>query len=130
MLDHVSLTVADLATAERFYDAIFDALSVLKVGSNHADLWIGYGERVDAHHPERSYFFVRQGPKPEDAPCRHWCVKAETRAAVDAFWRAGSENGGVDNGKPGIRAYHTSYYAAFLIDPERNRVEAVGHTDD
>ena len=54
MLDHVSLTVADLARAERFYDAIFAALEVPKVGSDHANAWIGYGERSDAEHPERS----------------------------------------------------------------------------
>ena len=130
MLDHVSLTVADLPRAERFYDAIFDALGVQKVGSDHADFWIGYGERADARHPQRSYFSVRQGLRPEDAPRRHWCFKAKTRAAVDAFWRAGLENGGVDNGQPGIRAYHAAYYAAFLIDPEGNRVEAVCHTED
>lgn len=127
MLDHVSLTVADLPTAERFYDAIFAALGVVKVGSDHGEFWIGYGERADAAHPGRSYFSVRQGPKPEDAPRRHWCFKAKSRAAVDAFWRAGLENGGTDNGKPGIREYHASYYAAFLIDPEGNRIEAVCH---
>ena len=45
MLDHVSITVTDLTRAERFYDAIFTALGVVKVGSDHADGWIGYGER-------------------------------------------------------------------------------------
>ena len=128
MLDHVSLTVSDLSAAERFYDAVFAALGVVKVGSDHDDAWIGYGERCDETHPDRSYFSVRKGPRPEDAPRRHWCFKARTRAEVDAFWRAGMENGGTDNGKPGIRNYHASYYAAFLIDPEGNRVETVCHT--
>ena len=82
MLDHVSLTVADLDRAERFYDAIFAALGVPKVGSDHANAWIGYGERSDAEHPERSYFSVRLGPRPDDAPRRHCCFKAASRAAV------------------------------------------------
>ena len=127
MLDHVSVTVSDLTRAELFYDAVFAALGVVKVGSDHAEAWIGYGERGDGDHPDRSYFSVRLGPKPEDAPRRHWCFKAPTRAAVDAFWRAGLASGGSDGGEPGIRDYHPSYYAAFLIDPEGNRIEAVCH---
>lgn len=127
MLDHVSVTVADLGKAERFYDAVFAALGIVKVGSDHADAWIGYGERCDAAHPERSYFSVRHGPRPDDAPRRHYCFKAASRAAVEAFWRAGLEHGGSDNGAPGLRDYHPSYYAAFLIDPDGNRIEAVCH---
>ncbi|MGO4126442.1 VOC family protein [Inquilinus sp. YAF38] len=126
MLDHVSITVSDLATAERFYDAVLAALGVTKVGSNRS--WIGYGERCDAVHPERSYLSILPGPRPEDAPRRHWCFKAPDRAAVDAFWRAGLAQGGRDNGAPGLRPeYHPSYYAAFLLDPDGNRIEAVCH---
>jgi len=128
MLDHVSITLADLSQAERFYDAVFSALGVSKVGSDHADAWIGYGERADADHPQRCYLSIRQGPKPDDAPRRHWCFKANSRSAVDAFWQAGLENGGIDNGRPGLRDYHPSYYAAFLLDPEGNRIEAVCHS--
>ncbi|WP_409029720.1 VOC family protein [Janthinobacterium sp. CG_23.3] len=127
MLDHVSVTVADLDRAERFYDAVFAALGVVKVGSDHAAAWIGYGERCDADHPQRSYFSVRHGPPPDDAPRRHYCFKAPSRAAVEAFWRAGLAHGGVDNGAPGLRDYHPSYYAAFLLDPDGNRIEAVCH---
>lgn len=127
MLDHVSITVADLPRAERFYDAVLSALGIEKVGSDHADFWIGYGARSDADHPDRSYLSVRQGPRPEDSPRRHWCFKAGSRSAVDAFWQAGLDNGGTDNGAPGVREYHPSYYAAFLFDPEGNRIEAVCH---
>lgn len=128
MLDHVSITVSDLAAAERFYDAVLAALGVVKVGSDHAEAWIGYGERSDAGHPERSYLSIRLGKRPEDSPRRHWCFKAPSRAAVDAFWRAGLAHGGRDNGAPGLRPeYHPSYYAAFLLDPDGNRIEAVCH---
>ena len=126
VLDHVSITVSDLNRAERFYDAVMAALDVLKVGSSPG--WIGYGERCDAAHPERTYLSIRLGSTTEPASGRHWCFKAASRQAVDAFWRAGLEAGGTDDGPPGIReAYHPAYYAAFLIDPDGNCVEAVCH---
>ena len=130
VLDHVSITVPDLAAAEVFYDAALAALGIAKVGSDHADAWIGYGLRCDARHPERTYFSIRLGPEPETSPRRHCCFKASDRSAVEAFWKAGLLNGGTDNGAPGLRAYHPSYYAAFLIDPAGNRVEAVCHHEN
>jgi catechol 2,3-dioxygenase-like lactoylglutathione lyase family enzyme len=126
MLDHVSITVSDLARAERFYDAILAALGVPKVGGSED--WLGCGERCDAVHPERSYLSVRSGRTPERAEGRHWCFKAPHRQAVDAFWQAGVMAGGSDDGAPGLRqAYHADYYAAFLRDPDGNRIEAVCH---
>jgi catechol 2,3-dioxygenase-like lactoylglutathione lyase family enzyme len=126
MLDHVSITVTDIGAAERFYDAVMHALRVPKVRKSEHRL--GYGERCDENHPDRNYLSVKLGDRPDDAPARHWCFKAPSRAAVDAFWKAGVANGGTDNGPPGIReVYHPNYYAAFLIDPSGNRVEAVCH---
>ena len=126
MLDHVSITVPDIALAEPFYDAVMAALRVPKVGRSAT--WLGYGGRCDAEHPGRSYLSVRLGPAPEPAQARHWCFKAPDRAAVDAFWRAGLAHGGADEGGPGIRDdYHPAYYAAFLLDPAGNRLEAVCH---
>lgn len=127
MLDHISITVSDIAAAERFYDAIMAALGVIKVGSR-AD-WLGYGERARADHPERVYISIRKGGKPDDAFGRHWCFKASSRGQVDTFWRDGLAADGTDDGAPGLREhYHPSYYAAFLRDPDGNRVEAVCHT--
>src|SRR4051794_9754712 len=101
MLDHVSISVSDMARAERFYDAVMAALDVMKVGSS--ETWIGYGERSDATHPDRAYLSIRLGPRPERAPGRHWCFKATNRQAVEAFWRAGLEAGGRDEGAPSLR---------------------------
>ncbi|WP_315832646.1 VOC family protein [Bradyrhizobium prioriisuperbiae] len=125
MLDHVSWTVSDIAAAEPFYDAIMIALGVVKVGRR--DDWLGYGERARPDHPERVYISIRRGAAVEDSFGRHWCFKAATRAQVDAFWRDGIAAGGRDDGPPGLRAYHPSYYAAFLRDPDGNRLEAVCH---
>jgi catechol 2,3-dioxygenase-like lactoylglutathione lyase family enzyme len=126
MLDHVSITVSDLERAERFYDAILSALGIVKVGAS--ENWIGYGHRCDALHPERTYLSIHLGFQPESAPGRHWCFKAPDRQSVDAFWQAGLDAGGLDNGIPGLReTYHPAYYAAFLSDPDGNRIEAVCH---
>ncbi|SRR6266567_4734014 len=126
MLDHVSITVSDIVSAERFYDAVMVALGVSKIGAR-AD-WLGYGERARPEHPDRSYLSIRLGDPPDKADGRHWCFKARDREAVDTFWRVGIAAGGRDDGRPGVRdAYHPHYYAAFLRDPDGNRVEAVCH---
>src|SRR5215212_5259924 len=118
MLDHISITVADIAAAERFYDAIMSALGVVKVGRRED--WLGYGERARSAYPDRVYISVRKGGKPEEAFGRHWCFKAKWRTQVDAFWDAGLAAGGRDDGPPGLREYHASYYSAFLRDPDGN----------
>jgi len=80
-----------------------------------------------AAYPDRVYLTIRKGAKPDDAHGRHWCFKAKWRTQVDAFWDAGIAAGGTDDGAPGLRDYHASYYAAFLRDPDGNRIEAVCH---
>src|SRR3546814_401686 len=57
----------------------------------------------------------------------HLAFQAADRAAVDAFYQAGLAAGGRDNGAPGERPYHPGYYAAFLLDPDGNNIEAVYH---
>ena len=57
----------------------------------------------------------------------HLAFQARDRSAVDAFYQAGLANGGRDNGPPGERPYHPGYYAAFLLDPDGNNIEAVHH---
>jgi catechol 2,3-dioxygenase-like lactoylglutathione lyase family enzyme len=126
VIDHVSITVPDLAAAARFYDAVMAALGVPVVGRSAA--WIGYGLRADAAHPGRSYRSLRAGAPPDEAGGRHCCFKAADRAAVAAFWRAGIAAGGADDGAPGLRPHdHPGYFAAFLRDPAGNRIEAVCH---
>ena len=82
MLDHISITVSEMAAAERFYDAIMKALDVVKVGRR--DNWLGYGERARAAYPDRVYIAIYKGPKPEEGSSRHWCFKAKWRSQVDA----------------------------------------------
>ncbi len=125
MLDHVSITVSNIHRAEAFYDAVFSALGMPKVVGEPNRL--GYGERAGPDHPDRTYLSVRVGGAGR-VQGRHWAFKAKSRAAVDAFHAAGIAAGGRDEGAPGLRPhYHESYYAAFLLDPDGNRIEAVCH---
>lgn len=125
MIDHVSIIVGDLSRAERFYDAIMRALGYPKVVRD-ADR-IGYGQRSSAEHPERCYISIRSGLPKRSESRRHWAFRAPNQAAVIAFHREGLANGGADDGAPGLRDYHAQYFAAFLIDPDGNRLEAVCH---
>lgn len=133
LLDHVSITVARIDAARPFYDAIMQALGADKVHDRPDAL--GYGQRCRPGDGDHTYLSVlaTPGAAPEAASGarRHWCFKAPTRAAVDAFHAAGLAHGGRDDGAPGLRTdYHPLYYAAFLLDPDGNRVEAVCHAAD
>ncbi len=91
---------------------------------------VGYGIRCRAEDHERSYISVVTSDRV--VPDRHhWCFKAPSRAAVDLFHRNALAAGGRDDGGPGLRPhYHDSYYAAFVLDPDGNRIEAVCHRDE
>lgn len=126
MLDHVSITVTDLARAARFYDAVMAALRVPCV--NRSAEAIGYGLRNRADDDSHTYLSIRASAAAMHPDRRHWCFRAPDRAAVDAFHAAGLAHGGADDGAPGLRPhYHAHYYAAFLTDPDGNRIEAVCH---
>ncbi|MCP3722534.1 VOC family protein [Paraburkholderia sp. CNPSo 3272] len=127
LLDHVSIGVPDLDAARPFYDAIMNALGALKVYDRPNAL--GYGERCDAGETQSSYLSIYLDASAIEPNKRHWCFKAATRSQVDAFHAAGVAAGGRTDGDPGLRPhYHADYYAAFLIDPAGNRLEAVCHT--
>ncbi len=126
MLDHVSITVSEMAPAARFYDAVFAALGHPCVRRD-ADV-LGYGLRNGPEDDSHSYISVRATGEAVHADRRHWCFRAPSRAAVNAFHAAGLASGGRDDGAPGLRpGYHDAYYAAFLLDPDGNRIEAVCH---
>lgn len=126
MLDHVSITVPDMAAVAGFYDAVMQALGYPLVYEQPDAR--GYGLRAGSDAPERSYISVLQSAAMRPDPRRHWCFKAPGREAVEAFYAAALAQGGRDDGPPGLRPhYHEGYYAAFVIDPAGNRIEAVCH---
>jgi len=125
MLDHIGLTVSDFEKSRVFYLAALAPLGVDVVmevtpeesgGGHHA----GFGSQG------MPYFWIGTGDKPKGGT--HVAFAAETRASVDAFYRAAMTAGGRDNGGPGLRPhYHPNYYGAFVLDPDGNNVEAVYH---
>ena len=126
LLDHVSIGVPDIDQARPFYDAVMAALGAAKVYDRPTAL--GYGERCHANDVTSTFLAVYLDPAEVGTSKRHWCFKAASREQVHAFFEAGLATGGQSDGEPGLRPqYHGDYYAAFLIDPAGNRVEAVCH---
>jgi catechol 2,3-dioxygenase-like lactoylglutathione lyase family enzyme len=129
LLDHVSITVRRIEAAQRFYDAIMHALGVEK--AYQRDDAIGYAPRNRMGDDGHSYFSIYVSLAAAPDPRRHYCFRASSAHVVRAFHAAGVAAGGTDAGAPGLRPhYHATYYAAFLEDPEGNRVEAVCHKGD
>jgi catechol 2,3-dioxygenase-like lactoylglutathione lyase family enzyme len=125
LLDHVSITVRDLGRAKPFYIAVMAALQA-KVAYNRPDA-IGFGERNRPDDDVHTYLSVFESAAASVDARRHWCFRAASTAEVDAFHAAGLAAGGTSEGAPGLRNYHAQYYAAFLLDPEGNKIEAVFH---
>ncbi len=126
MLDHVSVTVSDPARSLPFWDAIMAALGVPCVRRDEDNA--GYGVRNRPGDDGHSYLSVRTSTGTVVPDNRHWCFRAPDRAAVHAFHAAALAHGGRCDGPPGPRRhYHPSYYAAFVLDPDGNRLEAVCH---
>ncbi len=123
MIDHTGIGVANVARSATFYDAALGALGMRRVSQmpeNEGTDGIGYGVDhpifwIDRYHPS--------GAK------QHTAFVATSRAAVNAFHAAALAAGGTDNGPPGLRetseGYPAGYYAAFVLDPDGNNMEAV-----
>jgi catechol 2,3-dioxygenase-like lactoylglutathione lyase family enzyme len=125
LLDHLSITVRDLSRAKPFYEAVMAALGAV-VAYERADA-IGFGERNAPGVTAHTYLSVFESTAAAPDPRRHWCFRAPSAEAVRDFHAAGLAAGGTDAGAPGLRSYHPGYYAAFLLDPDGNKVEAVFH---
>jgi catechol 2,3-dioxygenase-like lactoylglutathione lyase family enzyme len=120
MLSHVSIGVADVAASGRFYDAVFGALGYGR--AYEIPEAIGYGRE----HPEFWVQLPLEGGTPVPSPGTHFCFGAKSQAEVESFHAAGLAGGGTDAGKPGLRPEYTpNYYAAFLLDPDGHKIEAV-----
>jgi catechol 2,3-dioxygenase-like lactoylglutathione lyase family enzyme len=121
MIDHVSLAVRDLKKAEAFYAALLAPLGMTKL-REWPDAAIGFGKK----YPE--FWINRRSAMDRIATDSgvHICLRAPDNAAVDAFHSAALAAGGTSDGAPGLRKeYHDNYYAAFIRDPDGNRIEAV-----
>ena len=118
LIDHLQLVVRDLAASRRFYAAVFDVLG-LPIGGEGEDYFWADELFVSTADSEAA--------NGELTGRHHLAFQAGDRAMVDAFHQAALANGGRDNGAPGERPYHPGYYAAFVLDPDGNNIEAVYH---
>ncbi len=121
MIDHLTLTVRDLARSRAFYEKALSPLGY--------DVAMEFGQSAGFGHSGKPYLWLRQGDPP--TPPTHIAFAARDRASVSAFHAAALAACARDNGAPGIREhYHPSYYAAFVIDPDGHPIEAVCHAPD
>jgi catechol 2,3-dioxygenase-like lactoylglutathione lyase family enzyme len=118
LIDHVQLVVRDLAASQKFYTAVFETLGVPMGGTGDGYFW------ADELFVSNAESEAAQGKL---TGRHHLAFQAKDRATVDAFHKAALAHGGKDNGAPGERTYHPGYYAAFVLDPDGNNIEAVYH---
>jgi len=117
MYDHIGLQVKDIDASVRFYEAVLTPLG--HALCTRDDSCAGFGP------PGEPALWLYGGSGAANARA-HVSFRAADRPAVDRFHRGGLAAGGRDHGAPAVRAdYGPTYYAAFLIDPDGNNVEAV-----
>ena len=125
MIDHISVGVSDLDRSARFYEATLAPLGLSRLVTRPAT--IGFGKT----YPE-FWINLRAGMAqvaPESGV--HICLRARTTADVDAFHAAALDAGGRSDGAPRLRPHdRVKYYAAFVVDSDGNRVEAVTFPKD
>jgi catechol 2,3-dioxygenase-like lactoylglutathione lyase family enzyme len=120
MIDHISVGVIDLERSARFYELVLAPLGLSRLvrrpatvgfGKNHPEFWINLRAGMSPVAPESG---------------SHICLRAKSAAEVDAFHAAALSAGGSSDGAPGLRPHdRVRYYAAFIRDPDGNRIEAV-----
>jgi catechol 2,3-dioxygenase-like lactoylglutathione lyase family enzyme len=120
LIDHIQLVVRDLDASRRFYEGVLAVLDIPIGGEAQDYFWAD--ELFVSSADSRAALGRLTGR-------HHLAFQAKDRATVDAFHRAGLASGGTDNGGPGERPYHPGYYAAFVLDPDGNNIEAVHHGD-
>jgi catechol 2,3-dioxygenase-like lactoylglutathione lyase family enzyme len=126
MLHYVTLGSNDITRSKAFYDAAMKPLGVICNYAGETEL--GYGPVPKSDEAARNYVWVG---KPYMKLPATWgngamiAFKAESRGMVDAFYAAAMKAGGIDEGAPGLRPYHASFYSCYVRDPDGNKLSAV-----
>jgi catechol 2,3-dioxygenase-like lactoylglutathione lyase family enzyme len=116
MLDHLYIGVSDLERSAAFYAGALQPLGWSEILRRPGLVAFG--------HDGKPSFFLRAGGGHEPV---HVAFAAPDRPTVDRFHAAALASGGKDNGRPGLREYHPTYYGAFALDPDGHNIEAVCH---
>ena len=125
MIDHITIDVSEYAACRAFYTSALNPLGyvVLAEFSLEGVQICGFGVA-----PKPDFWISGPCSKSRSTFNNHFAFRAEARSQVDEFYLAALENGGTDNGTPGLRPhYHANYYGAFVLDPDGNNIEAVCH---
>ncbi len=127
MIDHTGVSCTQFDVTKTFYEKALAPLGyglIVNFPRPDGGHVAGFGETATG---KPDFWIVSQTDAPQPV---HTAIRAETRAAVDAFYAAAIAAGGVDNGGPGLRPhYHANYYGAFVKDPDGHNIEAVCHVD-
>jgi len=119
MFDHISLVVRSFSKSLAFYRAALVPLGHQAQGLDESAKSVGFGT------PGRVSLWLSEGSP--NSPV-HLAFKSRDREGVSAFYEAALGCGGKSNGKPGLRRdYADDYFAAYVIDPDGNNIEAVAH---
>ena len=119
MIDHVSVAVRDITAATRFYETVLATIEIAKLETRPTT--VGFGKR----YPE-FWINLRVDFAAATESGAHTCFRARSKELVDAFYAAALQAGGSSDGAPGLRPAHgEGYYAAFIRDPDGNRIETV-----
>ena len=118
LFDHVQLVVSDLDISRKFYAAVLKVLDIPIGGSGPGFFW---ADELFVCTPD-----IEAALGALTGRC-HLAFQAQSRAKVDEFYKQAMAHGGRDHGAPGERDYHPGYYAAFVLDPDGNNIEAVFH---
>jgi catechol 2,3-dioxygenase-like lactoylglutathione lyase family enzyme len=120
MIDHVSVAVSDLERSARFYEMTLAPLGLSRLVTRPGTIGFGksYPEFWINHRADMARVASESGA--------HVCLRAKSAGEIDTFHAAALAAGGLSDGAPGLRPHdRVRYYAAFVIDPDGNRVEAV-----
>ena len=128
MLDHVSLGVSNIERSRAFYDAVLRPLGLVRIVNFRGGRGADYGASPGQTGVE--FTITEESGAIAPSAGSHLCFRAPDRAAVKAFHASALSAGGRDNGAPGLRVYHDAYYAAFVLDPDGHRIEAVCHAPE
>lgn len=125
MIDHIGVSVSDLAASKAFYRNALEPIGYELLYDLPPEV-TGHGAAAGFGVPPKPYFWIGDGSA--NVSAIHVAFRVASRAQVNAFYRAALAAGGRDNGAPGLRPhYHPNYYGAFVLDPDGHNIEAVCH---
>ena len=126
MLDHIGFVVSDLAASRAFLEKALAPLGITLLMEVTEEMTGGHGAHLGFGRDGNPFLWIGTGKQASRNV--HVALSAPDTATVDAFHAAALAAGGADNGAPGLRPhYHPGYYAAFVLDPDGNNIEAVFH---